>query len=132
MIFADTSFWVALQTSRDTHHQEARELLARFEGHQITTSNHVVGETWTFIRRRSGHSNAVAFIDSINQSPRVSLITVSEKLERESLEWLRAHDERVYSYVDATSFALMRAHKIRKALAFNADFSAAGFVELRI
>ncbi|HSH33844.1 MAG TPA: VapC toxin family PIN domain ribonuclease, partial [Actinomycetota bacterium] len=34
-------------------------------------------------------------------------------------------------FVDATSFALMRALKIRRALAFDGDFTAAGFTELR-
>jgi predicted nucleic acid-binding protein len=34
-------------------------------------------------------------------------------------------------FVDATSFAIMRALRIREALAFDGDFSAAGFVELR-
>jgi predicted nucleic acid-binding protein len=41
------------------------------------------------------------------------------------------HDERKYSFVDATSFALMRALRLREALAFDGDFSAAGFNELR-
>ena len=40
-------------------------------------------------------------------------------------------DERRYSFVDATSFALMRRRRITDALAFDGDFSAAGFVELR-
>lgn len=34
-------------------------------------------------------------------------------------------------FVDATSFAVMRAAKIREALAFDGDFAAAGFIELR-
>jgi predicted nucleic acid-binding protein len=33
--------------------------------------------------------------------------------------------------VDATSFALMRRHGISEAYAFDGDFSAAGFTELR-
>ncbi len=36
-----------------------------------------------------------------------------------------------HSYVDATSFAVMRHLGISDALAFDGDFSAAGFVELR-
>ena len=56
-------------------------------------------------------------------------MSVSEELEEEAL--LRRHDERAYSFVDATSFALMRSLKIRDALAFDEDFSAAGFIELR-
>jgi len=56
---------------------------------------------------------------------------VSEALESEAWSWLRRHDERVYSFVDATSFAVMRRRRIREALAFDGDFRAAGFVELR-
>lgn len=47
------------------------------------------------------------------------------------MRWLRQHDEREYSFVDATSFAFMRQEGIDRALAFDGDFSAAGFVELR-
>ena len=56
---------------------------------------------------------------------------VSPDVEDTALGWLRQHDEREYSFVDATSFALMRALRITDALAFDGDFAAAGFVELR-
>ena len=52
-------------------------------------------------------------------------------MEAEAFEWLRRHDERAYSFVDATSFALMRRQRVAEALAFDGDFSAAGFVEVR-
>jgi len=67
----------------------------------------------------------------VEQTPRVQVAFVDEDLEREALAWLRRHDERPYSFVDATSFALMRSLGIREALAFDGDFAAAGFVELR-
>ena len=72
-----------------------------------------------------------AFVNSIAGSPRVSVRHVDETLERDAREWLRRHDERDYSFVDATSFATMRRFGLHEALAFDGDFAAAGFVELR-
>ena len=101
-------------------------------GHgRLVTSNHVRGETWTFLRRKHGHRIAAGFLDRLEHTRRLQLVFVSERLEREAVRWLRRHDEREYSFVDATSFALMRSLKIREALAFDGDFAAAGFVELR-
>lgn len=131
MTFVDTSFWVALRLRKDPHHDEARELLRRRGTEQLITSTQVRGETWTFLRRRDGHVGAVAFLDLLERSPRVRVVPVPEELEGQALRWLRRHDEREYSFVDATSFMLMRSLRVREALAFDGDFSAAGFVELR-
>ena len=65
------------------------------------------------------------------RTKRLNVVFVSEDLESQALRWLRRHDERPYSFVDATSFALMRSLRIKEALAFDGDFTAAGFVELR-
>lgn len=132
MTFADTSFWVAAHLRRDAHHEEAVALLRQVSGTRIVTSNQVRGETWTFLRRRDGHRAAVAFLDMLERSARVDVMTVPEELEAQALRWLRRHDEREYSFVDATSFALMRSLRAREALAFDGDFAAAGFVELRV
>ncbi len=131
MIFADTSFWAALRNRRDPRHAMAIELLRSHADEGIVTSNHVRGETWTYLRRRAGHGAAVAFLDSLERTPRVRLVAASQKQEEEALRFLRRRDEREYSFVDATSFVLMKSLRIREALAFDGDFSAAGFVELR-
>ena len=131
MIFVDTSFWIALRNRRDPHHEEAEALLRQFSDAALVTSNHVRGETWTYLRRRAGHGAAVGFLDAVERSPRIRVLVVDAKQEDEALRWLRRHDEREYSFVDATSFALMRTSKIRQALAFDGDFTAAGFIELR-
>jgi predicted nucleic acid-binding protein len=131
VIFVDTSFWLAIRNRRDTSHDLARSLLAKHAAEPLLTSNHVRGETWTFLRRRAGHRSAVDFLDSIGRSPRLRIIFVSEDIEAAALRWLRGRDEREYSFVNATSFALMRSLRIRDALAFDGDFTAAGFRELR-
>jgi uncharacterized protein len=132
LIFADTSFWVGLTVPRDGRHAAAAALVQGHADERLLTSNHVRGETWTLLRRRVGHRVATAFLDRLDRAARVEVVFVSRELEDEALRWLRQHDEREYSFVDATSFALMRSLRIREALAFDGDFTAAGFVELQV
>jgi predicted nucleic acid-binding protein len=130
VIFIDTSFWIALHYARDQHQPVAVELWRRHRRDLVTT-NLVVGETWTFLRRRLGHQVAVRFVDLLAVSSALTVVRVSDEVEREAWAWPRRHDERVYSFVDATSFATMRRLGLTEALAFDGDFSAAGFVEVR-
>jgi predicted nucleic acid-binding protein len=131
VIFVDTSFWVAVRNRRDTHHVEAETLLRGLADQQLVTSNHVRGETWTYLRRKAGHRSAVSFLDVLERSERVEVVHAAPDVERRALSWLRKRDDREYSFVDATSFQLMRSLKVRDALAFDGDFAAAGFRELQ-
>lgn len=131
MAFVDTSFWVAEALTRDTRHADAVTLAERARGARAITSNLVVGETWTLLAHRLGHFHALRWLDRVRNDVVVSIERVGPEVEAEAWEWLRAHDERPYSFVDATSFALMRKLRIEEALAFDGDFAAAGFVELR-
>lgn len=132
MIFVDTSFWVALTNRRDDRHTQAGLLLAAHADDRLLTTNDVRGETWTFLRRRAGHRVAVGFLDAVETSPRVELVRVSDATEASASTWLRRREDREFSWIDATSFATMRELKITDALAFDGDFSAAGFTELRV
>jgi predicted nucleic acid-binding protein len=131
VIFVDTSLWAAAGLRRDPHRTEAGRLLDACRSESLVTTNHVRGETWTLLRRRADHRIALRFLQTLERSPRLQVVHVSADLEDEALAWLRRHDEREYSFVDATSFALMRSLGIHEALAFDGDFAAAGFVELR-
>jgi predicted nucleic acid-binding protein len=128
--FVDSSFWIAFTLKRDSHHDEARDLWHAGTGGLLTT-NQVIGETWTFLRRRDGHALATRFRDRTAGSRNLTIAHIDEDLEAEAWRWLRRHDERAYSFVDSTSFALMRRRRLREALAFDGDFSAAGFIEMR-
>jgi predicted nucleic acid-binding protein len=127
VIFADSSFWIAMYNRRDGQHAHALALAKKHSAGPFLITNHVRGETWTYLVRRTSHRDAVEFLDGLDQSPRVRVEFVSQDLEDEALRWLRKHDELEYSFVDATSFAVMRSLRVRDALAFDEDFAAAGF-----
>ena len=134
MKFADTGWWVAWALPSDARHADALAMLRQLgRGEQVLTTNQVVGETWTFLRRRGGHRSAAGFLDrveALESDRRLVVEFVSAEQEERARRWLRAHDERAYSFVDATSFEVMRQRRLREALAFDGDFAAAGFVHV--
>lgn len=132
MIFVDTSFWFAARVRSDPNHAAAKALATGVGRRPLVTSDRVCEETWTLLRRKRGHGQAVAFAEFIQDSETsVAVRHVDQALADEAWAWLRVRDEREYSFVDASSFALMRALTITDAWAFDGDFAAAGLVELR-
>jgi uncharacterized protein len=133
--FADTSWWVAWSLPGDRRHDDALAVLRHLSRtERILTTNGIVGETWTFLRRKDGHRTAVGFldrVDSLTDQSRLVVHRVSAEQEADAVRWLRRRDEREYSFVDATSFRVMHDRRLTEALAFDDDFVAAGFVELR-
>jgi uncharacterized protein len=133
--FADTSWWVAWSLPGDRRHDDALAVLRHLgRNERILTTNGIVGETWTFLRRKDGHRTAVGFLDrvgSLTEQSRLVVHRVSAEQEGDAVRWLRRRDEREYSFVDATSFRVMHDRRLTEALAFDDDFAAAGFIELR-
>lgn len=130
MRFVDTSFWAGLFSAGDDRHEAARAVWAS-QPEALLSTNHVLGETWTLLRRRYGYGQATAAVDAIGGSPRVSVIHVEKEAEAAAWQWLRRHKDREYSFVDATSFVTMNRRRLTEVLAFDGDFSAAGFIEVR-
>lgn len=124
MTFIDTSFFVAAAIPSDGRHRVARHMVS-LAPVAAFTSELVLGETWALVCSRVGHGPALVAIERIRES--VSILGVDDDVTGEAWGWLRRHDERPYSFVDATSFALMRRHRVTRALTFDGDFAAAGF-----
>jgi predicted nucleic acid-binding protein len=131
VVFVDTSHVYALIDRLDGRHHVAEALSERVRERGLLTTNHVLGESWTLTNRRLGHSAACEVVAAIRQSRRYTVVHVDSDAEKRAFEWLLRHDEREYSFVDATSFETMRGLGIREALAFDQDFEAAGFRTLR-
>lgn len=128
--FVDTSFIVALFRSRERHHETASRLWRADDGGVLTTVG-VLGETWTFLRRREHHRAATTAVRALRSSPRITVLETGRDIHDQAWQWLERHDEREYSFVDAVSFEVMRRRRISEAFAFDGDFASAGYVEVR-
>jgi len=133
-VFVDTGAWFAVQVADDDWHDNAvatlRALLAG--AHALVTTNHVVGETYTLLRAVCGHAAAVRFLDQLEETRRLERIFVQHETEARAFRLLRQHADQDFSFVDATSFAVMRNEQIRHAFAFDQHFSSAGFVRVPV
>ncbi|MFP5224228.1 MAG: type II toxin-antitoxin system VapC family toxin [Actinomycetota bacterium] len=128
-VFVDTAFWIALHNPADAHHGSALGVVQDLAGRPLYSSNLVLGEVWTVARNRTSHAGAIAAYELVQNSG-AYFIHVGMAAEREAFEWLKTHPERKVSFVDATSFVLMRSMGIEDVATFDDDFAAAGFTVL--
>jgi predicted nucleic acid-binding protein len=131
-IFVDTGAWFAAQVSDDAHHGEAAETLKGLIALPVVlvTTNHVVGETYTLLRVTRGYDACRRFLDSLDASVRLERLFVAEDVERRAFTILDRYRDHDFSFVDATSVALMRVERIRHAFAFDSHFVTAGFLRV--
>jgi len=131
MIFVDTSAWLALVDSHDRLHGRAIEVNRRLStgefGKQVTT-NYVLSETLTLIRRRLGLRQAVALSDTIEAGHEVRVLWIEAVHHREAVRFMAAHANKEWSVTDCASFVVMQAMTIRHAFTFDKDFAQAGFL----
>ena len=129
--FLDTSGWFAALSPKEAHHKAARATYVSWieRGEQLVTTNLVVAEMQILLTRFRGPAEGLRFLDSLYQDPTHEVVFVDRDLERAAVDrWLRRFGEQRLSLADAVSFEVMRMRRLRRALALDAHFEAAGFV----
>ena len=131
-IFVDTGAWFALQVTDDRYHAIAREVFPKLlKSYQtLTTTNHVIGETYTLLRTAKGFNAAWRFLETLEQSPRIQRIFVSSKIEQDAYSLLQQYSEHPFSFVDGISFCIMKKEAISHAFAFDRHFATVGFTRI--
>ncbi|RAK08568.1 putative nucleic acid-binding protein [Halanaerobium saccharolyticum] len=98
-IFVDTSAWFALLSKNDKNHQKIKNNSLPFK-----------------------------FIKLINKSMMIKKIHIEAKTEKNVIKILENYKDQRFSYVDATSFAVMNRLELKYALSLDRHFAAAGFI----
>jgi len=122
-VFLDTGAFLALADEDDDHHTAAKSIYAELlqARPQLLTSNFVLSETYTLIRSKVSHRAAVDFMKRLDQT-RIRILRVSEAMEQAAKAIFVRYNDKDFSFVDCTSFALIDHHKLDHAFAFDAHF----------
>jgi len=127
MIFVDTSAFVALNNPEDPHHRKSLQVSLNLEKEPTAflTTNYILAESYTVISQKVNKEASVYFKENLD--PRIRIVRADESLEETAWEIFKEIKSKNVSYVDCTSFAVMKAFNIRQAFAFDDDFKRLGF-----
>jgi uncharacterized protein len=127
-VFIDTGAFVALRNESEAEHERARATLEELIGAGVTlfTSNYVFAETYTALLVRVGREEAIEWGRRFRAGEAIELVRIDGELEDEAWKILERHEDKRWSYVDATSFALIKRHGGDEAFAFDAHFGQRG------
>jgi predicted nucleic acid-binding protein len=117
-LFVDTSAWYAAVDEADHGHERGKVVLTTTEA--LVTTDHILIETWTLLRRRIGRKQALAFWERLGRVAMIEFVTSADAEVALQIAGIwKDHD---FSIVDCTSFAVMQRLGIRRAASFDADF----------
>jgi uncharacterized protein len=128
-LFVDSGAWIALRSRRDQRHAEADRLFREALRRRIplATTDLVLAELHRLTLFRAGVLPALRALDRIDQSPSVTVHFAAAEHHAAARRWLERLAPHPITYTDAVSFAVMEGLRCRHALAFDHDFTAAGF-----
>jgi predicted nucleic acid-binding protein len=128
-VFVDTSAFFALLDRRDASHSEAIQVQqALTSGRaQLFTSNFIVAECHALLLTRLSRADALAFLDGF-ATGFITVVAVTPEDETRAVDIIRRYDDKMFSYVDASSFAVMERLGLGHAFDFDRHFSQYGFI----
>lgn len=127
-IFLDTSFFKGLVDPKDDFHERANKLWSQFleDDEFFLTTNFILDETFTLVRKRCGQELAVVFKEVIESTKNLRLERISSRDGERVWEWF-FNDWSDLSYTDCTSFAVMKRLGLERVATFDEHFARAGF-----
>lgn len=80
-------------------------------------------ETYTALLVRVGRAEAIEWGRRFRAGWAIELLRIDESVDEDAWTLLESHADKLWSYVDATSFALMEREDVQTAFAFDHHFT---------
>ncbi len=128
-VFIDTSFFKAILDEKDEFYIYAVSIWKKLQLRNVSlvTSNYILDEVFTLIRKRRGISKAKEFRQLlIDNATSIKIVRVTSTDEGKAWSWF-LKDWHDLSFTDCVSFALMERLGLRISATFDKHFIRAGF-----
>lgn len=122
-VFIDTGAFCSIANKKDKEHQILSNILNSLVTKKAIfyTSNFILSETYTLIRFRVSHKNAVKFMNEF-ESSNIKALRVSQDIEDRAKEIFKQYKDKTFSFADCTSFSLIDAHGFDHVLTLDSHF----------
>lgn len=128
-VLVDTTALYGVFAPSDEHHREAVTCIQDLRAHRtpLMTTATVLVESYVLAHARLGRAGLMRFRAGVADSTWLQVRPVSSAQEGLAWRLLEQYEDKDWSFVDATSFVVMRALKLRRAFTFDRHFAQAGF-----
>ena len=133
IVFADSSAYIAYYNKRDKNHNKALSFVKKIRDRDfgpviIYTSDYVFDEVITAILILTKNKDlAIKIGESIKASKITKIIKVDEEVFQKAWETFKEYKDKLWSFTDCTSFAIMEKMNIKTAFTFDKHYNQAGF-----
>jgi predicted nucleic acid-binding protein len=127
-VLIDSSAYLALLNRHDRNHEAAASILDWLiaERYRLYTTNAMLIESHALILSVLGNRIANRFLVDMKESSTV-IVRVRGSDEERAREILYHYEDKIFSYNDAISFAVMERLGIQLAFTFDSDFRQYGW-----
>ena len=128
-LFVDTGAWIALADRSDQYHTPAVSVVRHLSAADaLYTSNYVMAETVTRLRRTAGHHVAWRWAHELPQSHLLRVHYADQELDAEALHIFHKYADQELSFTDCVTVALMQRLHLERVFAFDEDFRKLGYL----
>jgi uncharacterized protein len=129
VLFADTSYFLALLIPDDAAHAKALQFAATSRDPMITT-DWVIVEMGNFLSDSPVRHLFVPWLTLLRSDARVHVVEASPPLLQAGIDLFAQRADKAWSLTDCISFVVMEQNQVREALTADHHFEQAGFVAL--
>ncbi|MCA1964175.1 MAG: hypothetical protein LDL31_09555 [Prosthecobacter sp.] len=125
-IFADTSWFQAILSTRDEHHQAA-VAASRLPWTLLITTEFVLLELGAAFSKPEDRADYLLIDKMVRTRADVLLIPATSELLQRGRDLFAARPDKAWSLTDCVSFVVMQDHEVADALTTDRHFTQAGY-----